>query len=97
MEDNDGYIRKSAADCEMIILAWGTGALTNKRITNRIDDVTSMLGEYTDKMFVISDGNRKGLHPLTPTIRSKWLLEKYTAPVSSQEHTNNLEEAEKSL
>ena len=37
MKENDDYIRKSAADCEMIILAWGTGVSTNKRVCARVD------------------------------------------------------------
>ena len=79
-KENDTYIKKSVSECNITILGWGTGANTNKRITARIDSVMEELKEYTDKMYVISDGERKGLHPLTPSVRAGWILEKY-APV----------------
>jgi len=56
MQENDDYIRKSAADCEMIILAWGTGVSTNKLVCARVDQVIAMLKDYADKLVVISDG-----------------------------------------
>ena len=79
-EDNDNYIIKSAESCDTIILAWGTGVTTNNHIMARIKDVMEILKEYTDKMYVISDGEKKGHHPLVPSVRSLWILEKY-APV----------------
>lgn len=78
--ESDDYIRKSAESCDTIILSWGTGVVTNNRIMERIDSVMDLLKEYTDKMYVISDGEKKGYHPLVPSVRSLWILEKY-APV----------------
>ena len=79
-ESSNDYLKKSAEDCDIVILAWGTGVVTNKRISARVDEVMKLLKEYREKMYVISDGERKGYHPLVPTVRSSWKLEKY-APV----------------
>jgi hypothetical protein len=76
-KENDTYIKKSAEACDTVILAWGTGAACNKRITERISMVMDDLKDYVSKMYVISDGDRRGLHPLTPVVRDKWVLEKY--------------------
>lgn len=76
-KENDTYIKKSAEACDTVILAWGTGAACNKRITERISMVMDDMKDYVSKMYVISDGDRRGLHPLTPVVRDKWVLEKY--------------------
>ena len=34
-----------------------------------------LLEPYKEKISVISDGERKNLHPLTPAVRSHWILE----------------------
>lgn len=72
--ENDDYIIKVAEECKTVILAWGKAADTNHRIAARAEKVVAMLGEYKDKLMFISDGVRTGLHPLTPSIRSKWIL-----------------------
>lgn len=74
--DNDSYIVKSAQECSKVILAWGKTQDTNQRIANRAVKVINLLLPYADKLYHLSDGIRIGLHPLTPTIRSKWTLEK---------------------
>jgi hypothetical protein len=75
--ENDTYILKAAEECETVILAWGRGADTHKRITARANAVLELLKPYAEKLMVISDGERDGLHPLTPSIRSKWQLKPY--------------------
>ena len=77
---SDDYIKNSAENCGIVILAWGTGVATNKRISARVDEVMELLQEYKNKMYLISDGETKGYHPLVPKIRTSWKLEKY-APV----------------
>ena len=72
---NDSYIRKAAEDAEVVIAAWGKGGETNQRISNRIGEVMEVLDGLEDKIFLISDGVRTGLHPLTPSIRREWILE----------------------
>lgn len=76
-QENDTYIKKSAEAGEIIILGWGTGAAANQRVASRIEAVMDLLKDHADKMHIISDGNRKGIHPLTPTARAQWILEKY--------------------
>lgn len=73
-KDNDSYIRKAAEEASVVILAWGKGADTNLRIAERARQVVTMLEPQKEKLRVISDGERIGLHPLTPALRSRWLL-----------------------
>lgn len=75
-KDNDAYIIKSAQECSKIILAWGKTQDTNQRIGNRAVKVINLLMPYADKVYCISDGERKMIHPLCPAVRSKWILEK---------------------
>ena len=72
---NDSYIRKAAEDCKIIIAAWGKSGETNQRIAERIGQVMEVLGGLEEKIYLISDGVRTGLHPLTPSIRAEWILE----------------------
>ena len=73
-EDNDTYIKKAAEDASVVIIAWGKAINTNARIEERAVQVINLLEPYRDKMYVISDGARMGLHPLTPSIRQVWEL-----------------------
>ena len=75
--DNDNYIKKAADEAEIIVLAWGKGAELNARIKNRSEQVLRLLKKHKDKLRVISDGNRSGIHPLTPSCRAKWTLEPF--------------------
>ncbi|MBQ4545322.1 MAG: DUF1643 domain-containing protein [Oscillospiraceae bacterium] len=74
--ENDTYIKKAVEECEVAVLAWGRASATNQRIADRATEVINMLLKYKDKLTVITDGFRNGLHPLTPSIRSQWFLEK---------------------
>lgn len=74
-KENDKYILKSASECSCIILAWGLGAITNINISDRVTEIINKISEFHEKTFVISDGERHGLHPLTPSIRNRWVLE----------------------
>ena len=75
-EENDSHIKKAAEESDIVILAWGRGADTNQRITERAVDVINLLSHLENKLFTISDGLRNGVHPLTPTIRAGWKLVK---------------------
>jgi hypothetical protein len=33
---------------------------------------------YKDKLYIISDGERAGVHPLAPSVRARWVLDKVT-------------------
>ena len=74
MPENDDYIRKAAEESEVVILAWGKGASNVNSIEQRALDVINLLEAHKPKMRVISDGEKTGLHPLTPSIRNKWQL-----------------------
>lgn len=77
-EENDAYIMKAVEEASKVILAWGRAEDTNKRVEDRASEVIKKLSKYKDKLFVISDGaGRYGMHPLTPALRNRWLLEPY--------------------
>ena len=75
--DNDNYIKKAADEASVIVLAWGKGAELNVRISNRAEQVIKLLEKHKEKLFVISDGERKKIHPLTPSCRARWILESF--------------------
>lgn len=68
--ENDNYIKKAAEESSVILLAYGRGVLNNARILNRVKQLLDVLSDHKDKFMVISDGEREGLHPLTPSTRS---------------------------
>ena len=71
----DTYIKKAAAECDTIILAWGTGVLNNQRIHKRIVAVLENLKPFKNKFSVITNGDEvRAVHPLTPSIRNQWVL-----------------------
>jgi hypothetical protein len=72
---NDNYIQKAAEEAGVVILAWGKSSESNARIFRRSEQVINVLEPYKEKLRVISDGIRMGLHPLTPTLRKQWFLE----------------------
>ena len=74
---NDTYISKAASEASIVVLAWGRGAENNARISNRVDQVLELLSEQKEKLRVISDGKREGIHPLTPSCRHGWALENF--------------------
>lgn len=82
---NDAYIRKFAEECSIIILGYGKAYESNYRITERADKVLELFKPFENKLFEISDGERKGLHPLTPALRNGWVL----TPYVKENHTKN--------
>ena len=86
--ENDSYIMKAADECKAVILAWGKAEATNQRIAARASQVVAALEKYQEKLFVITDGFRSGLHPLTPSIRSQWFLEPFRYPQEEQPQEN---------
>lgn len=79
-KENDSYILKSVEACSKTIIAWGKASNSNAKIEERSVQIINMLKKHKEKLYMISDGVRVGLHPLTPTIRSKWILEKCEFP-----------------
>ena len=76
-KENDDYILKAAQECKTVILSWGRGGDSNERIANRAEHVIQMLLPFEDKLYVLSDGEREFLHPLTPQLRNSWELVKF--------------------
>lgn len=83
--NNDSFIRKAADESEMIILAWGKGAATNQRIGERVEHVLKLLKTHRGKLYVISDGVRDGIHPLTPSVRDEWHIKSFVYPAYTNE------------
>lgn len=73
-EANDGYIKKAAEEASVVILAWGKSVDTNQRLYNRSREVINLLSDQKEKFRIISDGERIAMHPLTPSVRARWLL-----------------------
>lgn len=90
-EENDIYIRKAAEDATAVIIAWGKAINTNARIEERAVQVINLLEPYREKLYVISDGERLGLHPLTPAIRQVWQLVPFDATKQQKATTDFVE------
>ena len=78
--NNDSFIKKAAEESEAVILAWGRGAASNQRIAGRADKVIALLSPYRSKLYVLSDGERESLHPLTPSLRKEWMIQAFVYP-----------------
>ena len=75
-DENIKYIKKSAEQAEIVLIAWGS--LASKTITVIKNDVLDSLKPFEDKLFTISNEyGGKSYHPLAPQIRSIWLFNKY--------------------
>ena len=85
--ENDNYIKKAALESDVIILAWGKSADSNQRIAARAEHVVAMLAECRDKMMIITDGEKKMIHPLTPSCRNYWELLPFSAMAEEAENT----------
>lgn len=75
-ERNDEYIKKAAEEASTVILAWGKASETNLKVAEHARQVIELLDAQKEKLCIISDGERVGVHPLTPSVRSEWLLHK---------------------
>ena len=83
--NNDNFIKKAAEESEAVILAWGRGASNNQRIADRADKVIALLEPYRSKLYVLSDGERESLHPLTPSLRKEWIIQSFEYPKHTDE------------
>ena len=73
-EGNNKYILKAASEASVVILAYGRGIAGNKQMTERAIEVINLLKDHRNKIKLISDGQKEGIHPLQPTARSHWEL-----------------------
>ena len=76
-EDNDTYIKKAAAESSVVVLAWGKSQDTSQRVAHRATAVLNLLQGSKEKLRILSDGQRDGIHPLTPSVRSEWVLKPF--------------------
>lgn len=78
-EKNFKCMADTAKICDKVIIAWGSAGKTNKKVQERESEVLDLLGQYPEKLFVIANetGN-VGIHPLHPSVRAKWILQKHT-------------------
>lgn len=74
LPENDDYIKKAAEESDIVVLAWGKGVANNNSIEERAIDVINLLDAHKSKMRVIYDGEKAGIHPLTPSVRNGWQL-----------------------
>ncbi len=67
--DNLEQILASAARVDVIIIAWGKAGDSSKAVQKRQEYFREKLGDFADKMQMIS------FHPLAPRMRLQWNLE----------------------
>lgn len=94
LPENDEYIKKAAEESSKVILAWGRATDTNRRLAERAIQVLNLLLPHREKLFLISDGDRIGLHPLTPAIRNRWILEHFDEASEREKAKQHKKEAE---
>ena len=84
--ENLAQIKASAEESQDVIIAWGSAGANNKKINERQLEILSLLKPFQDKVYMITDGKAKNLHPLVPTLRrNKWILEKFQFPALKTE------------
>lgn len=88
LPDNDVFIKKAAEECDIVILAWGKSVYNNPKSEARALAVINMLQEYKKKLFYISDGEKDFIHPLTPSLRSGWILKPFFDSTPSTSENN---------
>lgn len=75
MAGNDNCIKTSVEKSDCTIIAWGSIGDNHKRVAARQKSIFKLLETYMDKVKIIGDEKgRIGLHPLTPSVRKKWVL-----------------------
>lgn len=97
-ENFDTIVKASnQANVKAVILAWGSIGNTNQAAKKLQDELIKLLDDKKDIMYYIDDGRgKKGLHPLTPSIRSRWILVPYKEAESIGSTSDNAEVEEDS-
>ena len=91
-EHNDEHIKKAAEEASTVILAWGKASDTNLRVAERAKQVIELLDAQKEKLCIISDGERMGVHPLTPSVRAEWILNDATKWIEAIKESSAKEE-----
>ena len=81
-------IAQYAEKSDIIIIAWGSIGNYSQRIRDRQDELLEVLEPYAEKLYQIGT---KGFHPLTPSVRTKWDLQKYDLEVIEDDEDNESE------
>ncbi len=84
--ENDDMILKCATESDTIIIAWGSAGHNSQRVRDRQAELLEKLRNYPLK--VITDGRDIVYHPLSPNVRSKWILKDYRE-VYDEENSDN--------
>ena len=75
-QNTNDVILDSVSKSDVTILAWGR--ITKKLVKSKEEEILKLLEPHKSKLKVIADlQNREGLHPLTPAVRSNFLLRDY--------------------
>ena len=72
---NDEMILKCAAESDTVIIAWGSAGHNSQRVRDRQAELIEKLKMYPLK--IITDGGETAFHPLSPSIRDRWILKDY--------------------
>ncbi|WP_145094723.1 DUF1643 domain-containing protein [Sporomusa sp. KB1] len=81
-QENLEQILASAARVDAIIIAWGKVGDTSKAVQKRQEYFLEKLGEFADKMQMIS------FHPLFLRMRLSWKLERFSVKSVTEFDTN---------
>ena len=93
-DENDEYIKKSAARADCIVIAWGSIGNSSTKIKNRQKEIFAILKGQEEKIHEIADQiGRRGFHPLSPSVRKGWKLEKLAIDVDTEQEEQKEEEA----
>lgn len=81
--DTDTYIVQAAEDSEKIVLAMGTGMMSNPVAEFRYRRVLELLQPHRKKLFLLANATgRTGFHPLR--VRKDWKLVPFEKPVEKK-------------
>lgn len=78
-KENFSEIAKQAKVADTIIIAWGSFGEGNQSVKTKQGELMDILKAYKDKLMYISNPKEieKGVHPLCPSVRSRWNLKQY--------------------
>lgn len=74
---NDEIILKCAEQSDTIIIAWGSAGHNSQRVRVRQAELLEQLKPFSEKIMVITDGGDIAYHPLSPSIRERWILKPF--------------------
>ncbi len=90
-KENYEEILKQAKVVDYIIIGWGSFGVGNVKIQGIQSDLLEKLIPYKDKLMYIANPKdpTQSVHPLSPEVRSNWLLRPYTLPSNTKSNTKD--------